>query len=145
MLAAFAAETARRRTEETKEGKAIKGSVPEFGRILVHLSNVRTFHSWLGTGTQAAIFAVALGRLAPGVRDIGLARGAGAGLLAVAVAAQVYGGVRYARVQRRIEDNGRDFTPDFWGVGGVLLLELGVAAVVVYVLLLDGFVPDGPG
>lgn len=116
-------------------------AVPEFGRILVHLSNVRTFHSWLRNGVQQVIFALAIVRLAPPFRPSFVATRVALFLVSAGVAFVMYGVARYLRVRGVVDAKGKDFQPDMWGTGAASVLTLGTAGVALYLLLMDGFVP----
>lgn len=50
--------------DQTGDGKP--KPLPEHGRILDHLSNTRTYHSWIRVGVQLLGFSIVTLRLAPG-------------------------------------------------------------------------------
>lgn len=112
-------------------------SVPEFGRILAHLANVRTLHSWMRMGGQLAIFALAFPSLVPFVGKENLVTGFAFGLIIAALHLHAYGAFRYWGVLMTLERK-QEFKADCWGVAGVLLLVLAVAGVVGAVLGIGG-------
>lgn len=116
-------------------------SVPEFGRILVHLSNERTFHSWLRTAVQTVVFSSALLRLSPHLRQTALTNPVAFAFVGVAFVWQIYGAGRYWAVTQGIEQH-RNFRPDTWGTSGLFLVSLGIAAICLYIILQDGFWPE---
>lgn len=107
-------------------------SIPEFGRILTHLSNVRTVHSWSRLAVQQLILALGVVRL--GVIEEGdeqrvlyrLVVGICAAWCVVGVGFAVYGGCRFLRVTK-ILDSAETATSkcvgggvdDGWSSGGV--------------------------
>lgn len=106
-------------------------ALPVFGRILVHLSNVRTFHSALVSCTQLLVFALALVRLHPALRLNTnaplLALAAAAPLLALAAACD------YRRTAARVDAGARYVCPQV-APAGLFALAAAVAAVVLAVL-----------
>ncbi|CAN8071361.1 unnamed protein product [Agarophyton chilense] len=111
-------------------------ALPDFGRVLVHLSNVRTFHSWLRLAFQAAIFSLALVRLHP-LRGASLLRGAALSVAAAGAVCALFGGCRYFAVVARV-DSVRRFEPDRVGVALAALAALAIAALVLTVVLVHG-------
>lgn len=114
-----------------------KGSLPEHGRILDHLSNVRTYHSWLRLGLQLLAFALVTLRLAPAFRSRAVVSAAAFYLAAVAALAFLYAVYRYRAVARMIEratPHAQTFRPDRVGVAAVLALVL-LASVFSFVLV----------
>lgn len=79
-------------------------SLPEFGRVLTHLSNVRTVHSWSRLAVQQLILALGVVRLgvveAAEERDVlyRLVLAVCAAWCGVGVGFAVYGGWRFLRV-----------------------------------------------
>lgn len=79
-------------------------SLPEFGRVLTHLSNVRTAHSWCRLAVQQLILALGVVRLgvveAADERDVlyRLVLAVCAAWCVVGVGFAVYGGWRFLRV-----------------------------------------------
>lgn len=79
-------------------------SLPEFGRVLTHLSNVRTAHSWSRLAVQQLILALGVVRLgvvdAADERDVlyHLVLAVCAAWCVVGVGFAVYGGWRFLRV-----------------------------------------------
>lgn len=84
------------------------------------------------------IFALGITRISPLLRESVLTGGVGIAMITVGVLIHFYGAVSYWLVMRKLEHGG-DYTPDCVGNTVLLFLALGVAAVVVYVLLVDGF------
>ncbi|GAB0491110.1 hypothetical protein MMPV_002358 [Pyropia vietnamensis] len=84
-------------------------AIPEFGRILTHLSNVRTVHSWSRLAVQQLILALGVVRL--GVIEAGderrvlyrLVVGFCAAWCVVGVGFAVYGGWRFLRVTKVLD------------------------------------------
>lgn len=113
--------------------------VPVFGAILVHLSNVRTCHSWIRTTFQAVILSLAVSRLGA-LRDERIALGVAIGICCMGAVHSVYGGWRYLAVMKRVE-NGMRFSADTVGAVLALCVSLCVAALVLLVLLEEGFAP----
>lgn len=132
---------ARAQTDVDDDGGS---NLPEFGRILVHLSNVRNFHSWMRLGGQHLIFSLALTRLAPQLRPSSVVLVCALYVAAAGVAAQVYGFVTYRLVSSVIDEDAarkrHKFRADVAGMyvatGGVLT----TAAFVLYIILTgEGF------
>lgn len=97
-------------------------ALPEHGRILDHLSNVRTYHSWVRVAVQLLGFAVVTLRLAPNFRDTPIVAAAAFYFACVGILALVYGVYRYRAVIRMIEradPAAPRYTPDR---GGILLI-----------------------
>lgn len=121
------------------EAHAARSGVPEFGRILVHLSNVRTFHSWLRSGVQTVVFAGAIVRLTPGLRPASVTRPFGLALAGAGVGIATYGAARYWSVLRCADGGAVGFEPEKWGALGLGVVALAVAAGCVYVIVREGF------
>lgn len=104
-----------------------KERLPEHGRILDHLSNVRTYHSWIRVGVQFLAFAIVTLRLAPNFRPTGLVSAASIYYAVVGILALVYGVVRYKAVIHMIEESGpssHSYKPDRYGVLSMVVLVL---------------------
>lgn len=114
--------------------------LPEFGRILDHLSNVRTFHSWLRVGVQQLTFALALERLAPNLRSLKFMSGVALYCALTGSIYLAYGGWRYLHVLKMI-DNAAVKEKRWWqddpGIFGVSVFMLSAAVVVFVVIILD--------
>lgn len=111
--------------------------LPEHGRILDHLSNVRTYHSWLRVGVQLLAFAVVTLRLAPAFRDSPVVSAAAFYYAALGLLAFLYGVYRYRAVVRMIEHSEAStptFRPDRAGIISMLVLVL-IASVFSIVLI----------
>lgn len=117
--------------------------LPEFGRILTHLSNMRSLHSWLRLGFQHVIFSLALLRLAPGVRSTNVAQLSALYAAGAGIAAQIYGYMRFKIVTGIIENEAHmirhAYSADIAGVIVATTAALVTAAFVLYIILLDGF------
>lgn len=114
-----------------------KEPLPEHGRILDHLSNVRTYHSWLRVGVQLLGFSIVTLRLAPNFRDTPVVSAASFYYACVGVIALLYGVFRYRAVIRMIERSGARtslYTPDRAGVISMLILVL-IASILSLVLI----------
>lgn len=110
--------------------------LPEHGRILDHLSNVRTYHSWLRVGVQFLSFSVVTLRLAPDFRGVRLVAGCAYYFAAVAVLAMLYAAYRYRRVIRMIEQSRLSvpaYTPDALGAASLVILIIcaGILSIIV--------------
>lgn len=113
------------------EAQLRRQPLPEHGRILDHLSNVRTYHSWIRVGIQFLGFAIVTLRLAPNFRSTGLVSGAAVYCAIVGILALTYGIYRYKKVIDMIEASGpanQSYTPDRAGVISILILVL-IAAI----------------
>lgn len=121
---------------------AARCDVPLFGAILVHLSNVRTCHSWIRTTFQAVIFSLAVSRLPP-LRNQPTSCAVAIAMCCLGATHSVYGGWRYLAVTRRVE-NATRFSPDNVGALLAFCISLCIAALVLLLLVKDGFVlsPD---
>lgn len=111
--------------------------LPIFGAILVHLSNVRTFHSWLSSAFQAVVLSLALTRLFP-LRGTDLLLPASSLLMGASVLYAVYGAVRFFLVTRTVE-SGERYTADYKGIIIALVASIATAAITIVVILIDGF------
>uniref|UniRef100_A0A7S2ZTG3 SAM domain-containing protein n=2 Tax=Rhodosorus marinus TaxID=101924 RepID=A0A7S2ZTG3_9RHOD len=122
-------------------------TLPEHGRILDHLSNVRTFHSWVRVGVQLLAFALVSLRLFPTWRENrNLITGCSLYYSCVGAFAILYGLARYALVVKWIEESGvktPKYHPDKIGVAVMLVLVLVATALTLYVITLDA-TPAGP-
>lgn len=111
--------------------------IPEHGRILDHLSNVRTYHSWLRVAVQFLSFAVVTLRLAPDFRDTRLVSATAFYFAAVAILSLLYGIFRYRQVLRVIDVStvtNPSYRPDVLGVTTVVMLIV-LAAVISIVII----------
>lgn len=101
--------------------------LPEHGRILDHLSNVRTYHSWIRVGIQFLAFAVVTLRLSPNYRSTALVTAASFYFALVGISALLYAVFRYKRVIDMIESSGpstHNYSPDRLGVVSMLFVAL---------------------
>lgn len=106
--------------------------LPEHGRVLDHLSNVRTYHSWLRVGVQFLSFAIVTLRLAPDFRYTQLVSVVAFYFASVALFAMVYAAYRYRRVIRMIERSrlsSPKYEPDV--AGAVVIVVLLIAAAIL--------------
>lgn len=113
--------------------------LPEHGRILDHLSNVRTYHSWLRVGIQFLSFAIVILRLAPDLRYTNFISGVAFYFGAVATFSFFYGLFRYRRVIRMIEYSQLSkpvFQPDFIGTASIVVLILCAAVLSIVIISL---------
>ena len=114
--------------------------IPEFGRILDHLSNVRTFHSWERNAVQQFTFGFALLRLAPDFRSIRFAS-AGAllcGILGVGFLG--YGTWRYMQVAHFLDNEplkAKNWWQDDPGIFVAFAVMLASALIVITIVALD--------
>lgn len=117
-------------------------SLPEHGRILDHLSNIRTVHSWSRLGVQMLGFSVVTLRLSPNFRSTAVVTAASFYFCFVGVVALVYGILRYRAVISMIETSGSStpkYNPDRSGIVIMLVLLLIAAGVSLALILLRGF------
>lgn len=117
-------------------------ALPEHGRILDHLSNVRSYHSWMRVGVQMLGFAIVTLRLTPKFRERPLVTAASLYFAAIGVGALLYGVYRYRQVIGMIERSGAKtpaYDPDRYGVLGMLFAVLTAAVFVLVIILIDGF------
>lgn len=112
-------------------------SVPEFGRILVHLSNDRTCHSWFSNTIQALIFAGALLRIPP-LRPVAMVWPCALGVVCSASAGATYGVWQYFVVARDV-DTRCEYKPDWIGAMLAFVITLSIASIVVTFVLVEGF------
>lgn len=124
-------------TASDKGGIPASDKLPEHGRILDHLSNVRTYHSWLRVAVQFLSFAIVTIRLAPAFREATLVSTAAFYFAAVSVLAMVYAVYRYRAVVRMIEHSrlsSPTYTPDVIGAASLVILIL-LASVLALVII----------
>ncbi|GAB0490861.1 hypothetical protein MMPV_002099 [Pyropia vietnamensis] len=117
-------------------------ALPEHGRILDHLSNVRSYHSWMRVGVQMLGFAIVTLRLTPKFRERPLVTAASLYFAAIGIGALLYGVYRYRQVIGMIERSGAKtpaYDPDRYGVLGILFAVLTAAVFVLVIILIDGF------
>lgn len=115
--------------------------LPEHGRILDHLSNVRTYHSWIRVGVQLLGFAVVTLRLSPVFLAKGLVIGASLYFATVGTLSLLYGIYRYKTVITMIEQSGAKtpaYDPDKVGVWSMLIL-VGIASVLSLTMIFIRF------
>lgn len=132
-----------------RQGEAVSGvasdksaipasdKLPEHGRILDHLSNVRTYHSWLRVAVQFLSFAIVTIRLAPAFREATLVSTAAFYFAAVSVLAMVYAVYRYRVVVRMIEHSRLSspaYSPDVVGAASLVILIM-IASVLALVII----------
>lgn len=113
--------------------------LPEHGRILDHLSNVRTYHSWIRLGVQFMAFSLVTLRLAPMFRTTPLVTAASFYYALVGVLALIYGIFRYNKVINMIEDSGpshQSYRPDRIGVLSMLLLVIIASTITLLIISL---------
>ena len=111
--------------------------LPEHGRILDHLSNVRTYHSWIRVGVQLLGFSIVTLRLTPSLVERGVVTGASIYFALVGTLALLYGIYRYKNVIVMIEKSGAKtpaYNPDRFGVWTMLVL-VSIASLVALVLI----------
>lgn len=116
--------------------------LPEHGRILDHLSNVRSFHSWQRVGVQLLGFAIVTLRLAPNFRGTAVISAASFYFAIVGVLALLYGIFRYRTVNRMIEQSGAyksQYSPDRAGVLSIFILVLIASIVTLTIIVMRGF------
>lgn len=116
-----------------------KDPLPEHGRILDHLSNVRTYHSWIRVGVQLLGFSIVTLRLAPDFRDTPVVAAASFYFACIGIVALLYGIYRYRAVIGMIERSGpsmQKYTPDRLGVLTMLVLVLVASVLALTVIAL---------
>lgn len=114
-------------------------SLPEHGRILDHLSNVRTYHSWVRVGVQLLGFAIVTLRLSTNFRTTPLVVASSAYFAAIGVVALLYGVLRYRAVIKMIECSGAStpkYYPDKVGVFAMLLMILIASGIALTLIVL---------
>lgn len=114
--------------------------LPEHGRILDHLSNVRTYHSWVRVGVQLLSFALVTLRLAPDFRHWRYVSATAFYLAAVGVLALVYGVLRYRAVVQMIDSSTLSepqYTPDRIGVGSLIVLVAAASVLCAVMIALE--------
>lgn len=119
--------------------------LPEHGRILDHLSNVRTYHSWLRVGVQFLSFAIVTLRLTPDFRSPRLISGTAYYFAAVAVLARTYAVYRYRCVIRMIETSrltAPTYRPD--AIGAASLVVLIIVADIMGIIIIAHPAGDTP-
>jgi uncharacterized membrane protein YidH (DUF202 family) len=117
-------------------------ALPEHGRILDHLSNVRTYHSWIRLGVQLFAFAIVTLRLAPNFRGTALVTASSSYFATVGIIALLYGVFRYKAVIAMIEQSGAStpkYNPDRVGVVAMLVLVLIASVLSLTLILIHGF------
>lgn len=120
-----------------KDGVPASDKLPEHGRILDHLSNVRTYHSWLRVAVQFLSFAIVTIRLAPAFRQTTLVSTAAFYFAAVSILAMVYAVYRYRTVVRMIEQSrlsSPTYSPDVVGAASLVTLIM-IASVLALVII----------
>ena len=113
--------------------------MPEHGRILDHLSNVRTYHSWLRVGVQFLSFAIVTLRLAPDFRYTNLVSAVAFYFASVALFTMVYAAFRYRRVIYMIEQARLSkpiYKPDIFGAVVIVVLLISAAILSIVVISL---------
>lgn len=113
-------------------------SLPEHGRILDHLSNVRTYHSWVRVGVQLLGFAVVTLRLTPKFRETAIVVASSAYFAAIGIVALLYGVLRYRAVIKMIECSGArtpKYFPDKVGVFAMLIMVLLGSAIALALIV----------
>lgn len=115
--------------------------VPEFGRILIHLSNMRTFHSWITVGLQHFVFGIALNLIAPTFRTSNEIRRASIYIWAVGLGAHLYATARYWSVARVVDTQPDDkiFVADELGTILLAIATAATAALTLHLILKEGF------
>lgn len=111
--------------------------LPEHGRILDHLSNVRTYHSWLRVAVQFLSFAIVTLRLTPNFRDTKLVSSTAFYFAVVSILAMVYAVYRYRRVGQMIDGtrlSNPTYRPDM--IGTISLVTLIMCAAVLAILII---------
>lgn len=119
------------------EPRVATSSIPLFGSILVHLSNMRTFHSFLSNSIQIMVFAFAVLRLAPEIGDAAVSDICGGFLVGVAVLLILYGTTAFYRVTTTIERS-HMYRPDWVGIGLVLFCSIVAASITLSIVVLEG-------
>lgn len=122
---------------DSREGRY----VPEFGRILIHLSNMRTLHSWVRVGFQHFLFAIALTRTAPSFRGREEVILASIYMWSMGLVVHMYGMRRYWCVAHVVDTqpDGEIFVADKTGTLLLALATTGTAALILHFVLMDGF------
>jgi uncharacterized membrane protein YidH (DUF202 family) len=114
--------------------------VPEFGRILLHLSNVRNFHSWISLGFQHIAFSIVVVRLSTFRKTTSVVH-ACSYMAVFGIASIFYGALRYWIVQRIIEREARKdvkaFSADVAGTLSAAAGALVTSAFVFYLIFAD--------
>lgn len=113
--------------------------LPEHGRILDHLSNVRTYHSWLRVGVQFLSFSIVTLRLAPDFRNTRLVSAAASYFATVAVLALLYAIFRYRKVITMIENSRLSdptYAPDAIGTASAVVLIIFAAILAIVMIAL---------
>mmetsp|Transcript_44654 Transcript_44654/g.173160 ORF Transcript_44654/g.173160 Transcript_44654/m.173160 type:complete len:132 (+) Transcript_44654:612-1007(+) len=101
--------------------------IPEIGRVLSLLSNVRTYQSWTLVGIQLFIFSVGYMRLGPLIRPVWLVATGSLFAAVSAIGVFTYAGVSYRRflaVLRNSSPNRRVLTPAYRAVVVLAVIEL---------------------
>lgn len=123
----------RRKILSTLRPPPAQTHLPEFGRILTYLSNVRTVHSWYATAVQLIVFSLAITRTPPAV-TVSEVRFFAAGLVCVSIVMALYGSVRYWRVTRVLKGDEERYTPDTAAWAIVAMGGISVAALVLTIV-----------
>lgn len=124
---------------DNKPGVDSSDKLPEHGRILDHLSNVRTYHSWLRVGVQFLSFSIVTLRLAPDFRNTRLVSAAASYFATVAVLALLYAIFRYRKVITMIESSRLSdpaYAPDAIGTASVVVLIIFAAILAIVMIAL---------
>lgn len=117
-------------------------ALPEHGRILDHLSNVRTYHSWIRVGVQLLGFSIVTLRLTPNFRGTALVTAASFYFAAIGIMALLYGVYRYKSVISMIERSGArtpKYSPDRAGVVTMLFLVIIASGFSLTLIVIHGF------
>lgn len=130
----------RRKLLEAVAKVSTQAAIPEHGRILSHLSNVRTYHSWVRLGLHLLALGCALSRLMPDKQP--LATVAGTLFACFGPLAMWYGKRRYAAVAQMIETPDANYTADFYGVESFFFLVLVLVSFGIAVIARTGMEPD---
>ncbi|KAJ8907353.1 hypothetical protein NDN08_007467 [Rhodosorus marinus] len=101
--------------------------IPEVGRVLSLLSNVRTYQSWTLVGIQLFIFSVGYMRLGPVIRPVWLVATGSLFAAVSAIGVFTYAGISYRRflaVLRNSSSDRRVLTPAYRAVVVLAVIEL---------------------
>lgn len=125
------------RSESNGDDAQQSEKMPEHGRILDHLANVRTYHSWLRVGVQFMAFAIVTLRLAPNFRETKLISSTAFFFASISILAMIHAVLRYRVVVRMIEQtrlSHPSYTPDLFGMASLVVLILCAAILVIVII-----------
>jgi len=123
-------------------GEPPRDTLPEHGRILNHLSNVRTYHSWVRVGVQLLAYSVAFLRLIPIQRGKDITTAFSFAIALSGILFLTYAAHRYKLVIQMIENSGQNnqaYQPDIFGVVISLVILSILSVLTITIIVLDGF------